>query len=665
MLRTESAAVVSRSGDASRAHQSCPAGRAMSLATIAMTLTSLWVAPAEAAETWTLTPSQREAALRVLRDGLRSEEFWPSMHAAEGLTLAGQSADVLRELPARLREESDDQKRCGLARELARAGQRQYVQVLLDVLRSDDPHGHVHAAESLFKVGEVGDGRRLREVFERSENVRLQLMAAAALARCGNLQALARLRAMVHDPDDSIARIAVWVLARIGNDQDVPAIRQRMQTVEDRVDRCFFEHAMAALGAVEGREQLLENLDSKEPAVRTYAATFAGDARVLEARESLLRQLEDENLDARIRAAQTLLQLEHVDATDRGDDRSLIVFQATREHPRYTEGSILELNDGSLEFAVTEFQGRGSDFDGARIVARRSADGGRSWSLTRVLQKNTGARNVMSVTLRRMPSAQDPARIGVFYLEKNSVEDLDLRLRFSTDELQTLSESRLVTESPGYHVVNNDRVLQLSSGRWLVPAASTADVRKVNHFVARCLISDDDGASWRASQGQVDLPKRGAMEPDLLELKDGRVLMILRNQLGSISRSVSADGGETWSEPDSLGLKAPEAPATIRRIPATGDVVLIWNNTWQPNEGHGGARTPLTIAVSKDDGDSWEHVQNLETRTDRTFSYASATFVGSRIVLSYWESEPRLQGLSCRFRSFPVQRLYTGLDQAK
>ena len=91
--------------------------------------------------------------------------------------------------------------------------------------------------------------------------------------------------------------------------------------------------------------------------------------------------------------------------------------------------------------------------------------------------------------------------------------------------------------------MNNDRVTQLSSGRLLVPVASTADVRKVNHFVSRCWFSDDGGKTWQQGKGSVDQPKRGAMEPEVIELRDGRVLMIVRTQLGYIAASYSKDGG--------------------------------------------------------------------------------------------------------------------------
>lgn len=338
-------------------------------------------------------------------------------------------------------------------------------------------------------------------------------------------------------------------------------------------------------------------------------------------------------------------------------DVSVLVYPATEENPRYSEGSVLGLEDGSMLFAITEFIGAGTDFSRGQIVARASSDGGQTWGPKRVLQENTGDQNVMSVTLKRLA----PNRVAMFYLKKNSHSDLHMFVRFSQDETRTFSEPVLVTPGVGYHIVNNDRILRLSTGRLLAPTSFTADIKdpKVNHITSHCNISDDDGLTWRRGKGRVDLPKRGAMEPDVVEMQDGRVLMILRTQLGYIAKAYSSDGGETWTGPQSLGIKAPESPATIRRIPTTGDLLLIWNHTWKKGAGHGGRRTPLTAAISSDEGASWKHVRNLESDLTNTYAYTSLTFIGNRAVMTYWETSPKRKGISSRFRSVPVSWFYT------
>ena len=609
---------------------------------------------AHASDTIRIDDAVRKKCLTVLRNGLQGDDFWPSIHAAEGMTLGGSGAEVVEFLAPKLPHEKDDQRRCGISRELVRAGQRGNAAVMLSILAGEADYGHVHAAESLYKVVEIGDGVAVRRAFHQDDNLRLKLMAAAALGRCGNPAAMRVLRSALRHEDPEILRIAAWILGRIGDGSDISRLKKELPRCKEELLVAYLQHSLAALGDKDGLNALAANLRNDDGAVRTYAATFAGDARDISVADTLTKMLDDPHPDAAIRAAQSLLFLSRPAPPETNEDVSVVVYPSTKQNPRYTEGSVLPLQDGSLLFAATEFQGTGSDFAKAHIVGRRSVDGGRSWGESRVLQKNTGGMNVMSVTLRRLSSGN----VAMFYLQKNSPEDLDLFVRISTDETMSFGESVLVTADDGYHVVNNDRVVRLSTGRLLAPAASTPDVHKVNHFVSHCYLSDDGGKTWRGGRGHVDAPKRGAMEPEVIELSDGRVMMIVRTQLGYIGRSYSDDGGDTWADMQSLGVTAPEAPATLRRVPATGDLLLVWNNAFTAGAGHGGKRTPLTAAISHDEGRSWRNVQNLESDPDRTYSYTSLVFDRNRAVMSYWDSGAGDGNLSCRFRSLPVSWFY-------
>ena len=258
-----------------------------------------------------LDAAVRSQCLRVLRQSLRSDadDFWPAIHAAEGLTLAGHGGEVIGYLKPKLAGQTDDQKRCGLARELVRAGDLERRRVMLDILAGNNPYGHVHAAESLFKVAQIGDGKSPRKALKRSDNLKLQVMAAAALGRGGDPSAMATLRAILVGDDAEGRQLAAWVLARIGNKQDLPGMRLALQRTDDALQRAYFQHALAALGDPAGRTALLQNLRSKNPMIRTYAATFAGDGRLRGAVPQLIQLLDDPHRDVRIRAAQTLLVL--------------------------------------------------------------------------------------------------------------------------------------------------------------------------------------------------------------------------------------------------------------------------------------------------------------------------------------------------------------------
>ena len=264
---------------------------------------------ADDAKRITLDEVTRDRCLVVLREGLRAGEFWPSIHAAEGLTLAGHGKEVIEFLTPKLATEKDDQKRCGIAREIARAGDRSTVKVILGILSSETPHGHVHAAESLFKLAEIGDGKSITSAFQQNDNVTLKLMAAGALARRGDADAKKLIREFLDHDKLEHAAIAAWILGPIGDRSDIPLLKTQLARLTNATPRANFEHALAILGDDNGLAALQRNLSSDDNLIRTYAATFAGDARAIGVAARLKAMLDDPFADARIRAAQSLLVL--------------------------------------------------------------------------------------------------------------------------------------------------------------------------------------------------------------------------------------------------------------------------------------------------------------------------------------------------------------------
>ena len=341
------------------------------------------------------------------------------------------------------------------------------------------------------------------------------------------------------------------------------------------------------------------------------------------------------------------------------DDFSMLVAPATPENPRNTEGDIIELIDGTLLLAWSDFyDARMPDAAPARISAKVSHDRGRTWGERFTLLENEGVQNVMSVSFLRLQQSGD---ILFFYLRKDGPDDLHAMMRRSSDEATTFSDPVQCTREPGYWVVNNARIAQLSDGRLVIPAALHRNIDAGERDgSATTWLSDDEGRTWVRSESLLPLPGRGAMEPDVVELRDGRLLMIIRTSLRDIYRSYSADRGVTWSDPEPMGIGAPVAPSTITRIPATGDLLLIWNDCFRTDPDAEEMRTPLTAAISRDEGLTWEHARDLETARDLWFAYVSVTFVDDRALLTYWVDEhfeePRLMHL--KFRSLPIDWFY-------
>lgn len=340
-----------------------------------------------------------------------------------------------------------------------------------------------------------------------------------------------------------------------------------------------------------------------------------------------------------------------------------IVCPATEEEPRHSEASLLQLAGGNLLLAWTQFYGGAEDDAAARISGKLSPDLGRTWGEPFVLQENDAMWNVMSASLLRLA----PGRILLFYLRKNSWTDLQVCMRRSGDEGCTWGEEVRVTDGRGYYVMNNDRVVRLGSGRLLAPVSRSNDPRQPTGHQALCCISDDEGQTWRESETRLDVPKRGAMEPGVVELRGGRVLMIIRTQLGRIYQSLSHDQGVTWSAPAAMDLNAPEAPSSIARLPQR-DLLLVWNNNADLAADHCGRRNPLTCAVSRDEGRTWRYFKNLEEDPRRSFAYTSIAFVGppkgpllpepDRAVFTYYSRDDGTGRISLKLKSVPLGWFY-------
>ena len=324
-------------------------------------------------------------------------------------------------------------------------------------------------------------------------------------------------------------------------------------------------------------------------------------------------------------------------------------------NPRNSEGSFVALTDGRILFAYSRYRGPSekdwADHATADIAARTSRDGGLTWDATdRILVPNEGACNVMSASLLRL---QD-GRIALFYLRKNSFRDCRLWMRTSADEAATWSEPTPCIPAPGYFVVNNDRVIQLHGGRLVVPAAQhrmrlDTDAMRGdaidNRGIVMFFLSDDGGRTWRESRDWLAFPGRcssGLQEPGVIERRDGTLYGWCRTEAGSQYETESADAGETWSVPKPSRFRSPCAPLSIKRVPDTGRLLAVWNDhskvaehretDWKSSSW---GRTPLTAAVSDDDGTTWLPGRDIETDPDRGFCYTAIHFTDDAALLAY------------------------------
>jgi hypothetical protein len=358
----------------------------------------------------------------------------------------------------------------------------------------------------------------------------------------------------------------------------------------------------------------------------------------------------------------------------------VLELRPSRRNARNSEGAFVGLAQGRLLFAYTKFGASASDFGAAVICARTSDDGGRTWSARdRVLVAKEGDTNVMSVSLLRLKDG----RIALVNLRKDDGQRMCIPwVRFSTDEAQTFGAAVPIVCAPGYYVVNNDRLIQLASGRLLLPMAlhrvrgPYEGERLRPGFSAAGLIlyyySDDGGATWREAPGSYYRASRlgeGLQEPGVVELRDGRVWSFSRAEAfgpgpGRQWEALSSDGGLTWTEPRPSPFVSPCSPMSVKRIPETGHLLAVWND----HSGHfqtpraqpiSWGRTPLVCATSLDDGATFGHQLLLEKSPTHGYCYTAIHALDDAVLLAYTAGgkSTRMVLDTLRIRRIPLQEL--------
>jgi hypothetical protein len=176
------------------------------------------------------------------------------------------------------------------------------------------------------------------------------------------------------------------------------------------------------------------------------------------------------------------------------------------------------------------------------------------------------------------------------------------KMKTSMDGGKTWSESRTICGGKCLAPEKN-KAVQLENGTILGP---TAD-RNGNFPGGKLMVirSKDGGETWEGLPGVDDgeAMANDPIQPAIMILKDGRLLMMSRHSGGKIPITWSTDNGETWAP-----LKQSVLPANSSGVDGVtlrdGRVFFVYNHVPTKWDGKG-PRNFLNLAVSKDDGKTW------------------------------------------------------------
>jgi sialidase-1 len=317
------------------------------------------------------------------------------------------------------------------------------------------------------------------------------------------------------------------------------------------------------------------------------------------------------------------------------------------DRPRSDTASIIEMADGTLLCAYHSYvpgPDDGGDFGKARIYLSESTDSGLSWENERMIfEAGEGDLNAMCPSLHVYGN-----RVLLLYLINHKQTVSSTFVAWSEDGGATFTTPTPIWNHIEEHrFCGYDGITALPDGRLLVPFQTSKEVwTKNEHITIGIIVSGDGGVTWDERDARISLPMRGAMEPSIAILEDDTLRMSMRSQLGSVFLSTSNDAGNSWSLPQTTGLKSPESCTTLARVPGTDRIVLFWNDsTYVPTHHHYGLRTPLSVAASDDGGISWQKLFDIETAEYTEYTNLSCFFTSKEeAILTYLESEGKPDG---------------------
>ena len=168
-------------------------------------------------------------------------------------------------------------------------------------------------------------------------------------------------------------------------------------------------------------------------------------------------------------------------------------------------------------------------------------------------------------------------------------------------------------------------VIQMRSGRILLPFSfrrhnSYDDPRPgfegftfFGKYSVTSTYSDDGGETWHTAPDVLsvqvpDLSTYGADEPVVIQLKEGRIWMLIRTERGRFYESYSPDGVR-WSPAQPSKLISSDSPAALLRL-KDGSLLLMSNACLRYPYAYG-ARYVLHGAISTDEGRTWRGFREL------------------------------------------------------
>lgn len=182
-----------------------------------------------------------------------------------------------------------------------------------------------------------------------------------------------------------------------------------------------------------------------------------------------------------------------------------------------------------------------------------------------------------------------------------------------------------------------NKILPLSDGTLLAGAShEAADKTWWKVFFD---LSPDDGKTWERTDYIIPEELEGKppvklIQPTMWE-ENGKVHALLRSDAGYVYRCDSDDMGRTWSKAYPTSLPNNNSGIDLVKIPACGSrsaerLALVCN----PVSDNWGARTPISLFISDDNGMTWQKALDLES-SEGEYSYPAIIYNEGKLHITF------------------------------
>jgi len=275
--------------------------------------------------------------------------------------------------------------------------------------------------------------------------------------------------------------------------------------------------------------------------------------------------------------------------------------------------SACELASG--EVLLVYYSGSGEYGNDTAIYGTQLNHSSRRWSRPRIIA-DAERKAEGNPALWRSP----PGDVWLFYPVRHgdTWSTATLAAKVSTDDGQTWQDAKPPSDQPG--LMTRSKPMTLSDGACLLPLDfnPSTDTEFVSEESGSLFVrSDATLENWESTD--IIHSRLGNHQPAVAAIDDQSLIAYCRRggdyfgrDDGLLVRSESHDGGRTWSPGRETDFPNPNSPVDFMRL-HSGNLLLAFNNS-------SFERTPLTVALSTDQGRSFPYRRDIVSGED-SFSY--------------------------------------------